>query len=57
MGEESEKTEKKRGFFGRLMRLAFVAAVVGGIVAFFKRRRGQEFDESEWQELPPPAGG
>ncbi|HEX7464774.1 MAG TPA: hypothetical protein VF382_07780 [Actinomycetota bacterium] len=56
MGEESEDT-KKRGFFGRLFRLAFIGAMVAGIVTFFKRRRGQEFDESEWQELPPPTGG
>ena len=57
MGEESEKTGKKRGFFGRLFRLAFIGAVVASIVAFVKRRRGQDFDENEWQELPPPAGG
>jgi hypothetical protein len=58
MGEGSEGTEKKkRGFFGKLMRLAFVAATVGAVVAFFKRRRGEEFEEDEWQELPPPAGG
>src|SRR5581483_8635184 len=57
MGEESEDTKKKRGFFGKLFRLAFIGAVVAGVVAFFKRRRGQDFDENEWQELPPPAGG
>ncbi len=57
MGEESEKTGKKRGFFGRLFRLAFIGAIVASIVAFVKRRRGQDFDENEWQELPPPAGG
>jgi hypothetical protein len=57
MGEESEDTKKKRGFFGKLIRLAFIGAIVAGIVTFFKRRRGQDFDESEWQELPPPAGG
>ncbi|MEW6059627.1 MAG: hypothetical protein AB1551_05735 [Actinomycetota bacterium] len=57
MGEESEDTKKKRGFFAKLFRLAFIAAAVAGIAAFFKRRRGEEFDESEWQELPPPTGG
>ncbi len=57
MGEETDKTEKKRGFFRKLFRLAFIGAVVAGIVSFVKRRRGQEFDENEWQELPPPAGG
>jgi hypothetical protein len=56
MAEETEET-KKRGFFGRLMRVAFIAAIVGAAVAVFKRRRGAELDEDEWQELPPPAGG
>jgi hypothetical protein len=56
MGEDSEE-KKKRGFFGKLMRLAFIAAIVGGVVAIFKRRRGKDLDEDEWQELPPPAGG
>jgi hypothetical protein len=49
--------EKKRGFFGKLFRLAFVAGVVAAVVSFIKRRRGADFDDSEWQELPPPAGG
>jgi hypothetical protein len=57
MGEESEDTKKKRGFFGKLFRLAFISAAVAGVVTFLKRRRGQELDESEWQELPPPMGG
>lgn len=58
MGEETEGTQKKkRGFFGKLMRIAFIGAIVGAIVAFVKRRRGQDFDENEWQELPPSAGG
>ena len=55
MGENSEKTAKK-GFFGRLLKMAFIAAIVTAVVSFVKRRRGQEFDESEWQELPPPSG-
>lgn len=57
MAEEAEAQEKRRGFFGKLLRLAFVGAIVAAVVAFFKRRRGQDLDESEWQELPPPAGG
>ncbi len=58
MAEETEETEKKkRGFFGKLLRIAFIAAIVAGVVALFKRRRGQDFGEDEWQELPPPEGG
>jgi hypothetical protein len=57
MAEDTEDTKKKRGFFGKLMRLAFVAAIVGAVVAVFKRRRGSDLDDDEWQELPPPAGG
>jgi len=37
--------------------LALIAAVVGGVVAIFKRRKGNDLDDVEWQELPPPAGG
>ena len=37
--------------------IAFIAAIVGAVVAIFRRRRGQDLDEDEWQELPPPAGG
>lgn len=56
MADETEGG-KKHGFFGKLMRLAFIAAIVGAVVAVFKRRRGKDLDEDEWQELPPPAGG
>ena len=56
MAEETEEG-KKKGFFSKLMKVAFIAAIVGAIVAVFKRRRGQDLDEDEWQELPPPAGG
>jgi hypothetical protein len=52
-----ENSGKKRGFFGKLLRLAFIGAIVAGVVSFIKRRRGADFDDSEWQELPPPAGG
>ena len=60
MGEETaEMTEvpKKKGFFRKLMKVAFIAAIVAGVVAFFRRRRGEDLDDAEWQELPPPAGG
>ncbi|HZD18298.1 MAG TPA: hypothetical protein VE669_09180 [Actinomycetota bacterium] len=57
MAEETEETKKKRGFFARLMRIAFIAAIVGAVAAIFKRRRGKDLGEDEWQELPPPAGG
>ena len=58
MAEETEEGKKKKGgFFSKLMKIAFIAAIVGAVVAIFKRRRGQDLDEDEWQELPPPAGG
>jgi membrane associated rhomboid family serine protease len=50
MGEE--KSGKKRFFL-----FVFFAGLVAAIVAFFKRRRGQGIEESEWQELPPPSSG
>ena len=40
MAEETEG-KKKSGFFGKLMRIAFIAAIVAAVVAVFKRRRGQ----------------
>jgi hypothetical protein len=56
--EVTEIEEKKKGgFFRKLMKIALVAAVVAGVVAFVKRRRGDDLDDVEWQELPPPAGG
>ena len=57
MGDDTEGTEKKGGFFRKLMKIAFIAAVVTAIVQFMKRRRGEDLDDVEWQELPPPAGG
>ena len=57
MGDETEGTEKKGGFFRKLMKLAFVAAIVAAVMQFMKRRRGEDVDDVEWQELPPPAGG
>jgi hypothetical protein len=57
MTEEAETAEKKGGFFRKLMKIAFIAAIVAAVVQFVKRRRGSDLDDTEWQELPPPAGG
>ena len=57
MGYDTEGTEKKGGFFRRLLKIAFIAAIVAAVVQFMKRRRGEDLDDVEWQELPPPAGG
>jgi hypothetical protein len=56
MADDTETT-KKGGFFRKLFKLAFIGAIVAGVVQFLKRRRGAELDDTEWQELPPPAGG
>jgi hypothetical protein len=48
MGKDKEKKGKKKFFL-----FALFAGLAGAIVTFFKRRRGQGMDESEWQELPP----
>jgi hypothetical protein len=48
--------EKQGGFLKKLMKLAVIGAAIAGIVAFIKRRRGDDLDDVEWQELPPPAG-
>ena len=57
MGDDTEGTDKKGGFFRKLMKIAFIAAIVAAVVQFMKRRRGEDLDDVEWQELPPPAGG
>ena len=57
MGDDTEVTEKKGGFFRKLLKIAFIAAIVAAVVQFMKRRRGEDLDDVEWQELPPPAGG
>lgn len=54
---DDEGTEKKGGFFRKLMKLAFIGAIVAAVVQIVKRRRGEDLDDVEWQELPPPAGG
>lgn len=51
--DDEREGRKKRGFFGRLFRLAFVAAAVGAVVAAVKRRQGADLDDDEWRELPP----
>ena len=45
--------KRRRGFFGRLFRFAFLAAAVGAVVAAVKRRQGADLDDDEWRELPP----
>ncbi len=57
MGDDTESTEKKGGFFRKLLKIAFIAAIVAAVVQFMKRRRGEDLDDVEWQELPPPSGG
>jgi hypothetical protein len=54
---DEETAEKKGGFFRKLLKLAFIGAIVAAVVQFVKRRRGSDLDDTEWQELPPPAGG
>jgi hypothetical protein len=49
--------EKKGGFLKKLMKIAVIGAIIAAVVAFVKRRRGDDLDDVEWQELPPPAGG
>jgi hypothetical protein len=57
MGYDNDAAEKKGGFFRKLLKLAFIGAIVAVIVQFVRRRRGQDLDDVEWQELPPPASG
>ncbi|HEY7476853.1 MAG TPA: hypothetical protein VIB62_01325 [Actinomycetota bacterium] len=58
MSDEDEVTEEKKGgFLGKLMKLAIIGAIITAVVMFFRRRKGSDLDDVEWQELPPPAGG
>ena len=57
MADETGATEKKGGFFRKLLKLAFIGAAITAVVKVLKRRRGDDLDDVEWQELPPPAGG
>ena len=56
--EEGATEEKKKGsFLGKLMKIAIIGAIIAAVVQFFRRRKGSDLDDVEWQELPPPAGG
>ena len=57
MADEVTEEKRKGGFFRKLLKVAFIAAIVAGVAAIFKRSRGSDVDDVEWQELPPPAGG
>lgn len=57
MADETEAGGKKGGFFRKLMKMAVIAGIIAGVAAIVKRRKGQDLDDVEWQELPPPAGG
>ena len=52
VGKDKEKKSGKKKFF----LFALLAGLFGAVVTFFKRRRGQGIEESEWQELPPSSG-
>jgi hypothetical protein len=55
MAEEEGK--KKGGKLKKFFLFAMIAGAVAGVIAWVKRRRNEGFDESDWQELPPPADG
>ena len=38
MADDTEDQEKKGGFFRKLMKIAFIAAITAAVVQFFKRR-------------------
>ncbi len=57
VSDTEESTEKKGGFFRKLLKIAVIGAIIAGVVQFFRRRKGDDLDDVEWQELPPPAGG
>ena len=54
--QETEE-KKKSGFFRQADEDRVHRGDRRGGRPFFKRRRGKDLDEDEWQELPPPAGG
>jgi hypothetical protein len=55
--DTADTGEKKGGFFRKLLKIAVIGAIVAAVVQFFRRRKGDDLDDVEWQELPPPAGG
>lgn len=48
--------KKKGGKVKKFFLFAAIAALVAGLVKFFKGR-SSGYDDNEWQELPPPQGG
>ena len=54
---EAVEEKKKGGFLRKLMKIAVIGAVIAAIVAFVKRRRGDDLDDVEWQgcRRPPAA--
>jgi hypothetical protein len=57
VAEETTTTVKKSSKKKKFFLFVLFAALIAAAVKFVKGRRGQGFDESEWQELPPPSGG
>ena len=55
---EDQVTEgkKKGGKVKKFFLFAALAALVAGLVKFFKGK-SSGYDDNEWQELPPPQGG
>ena len=53
MGRKKDKGEKGGGKKKKFFMFALFAGLIGAVATFFKRRRGQGMEESEWQELPP----
>jgi len=55
--EVEDKEEKKKG--GKVKKFflfVLLAAAAAAVVKFFKGRQA-DYDDNEWQELPPPQGG
>jgi len=53
MGKDKEK---KAGKIRKFFLFAAVAGAFGAAMKFLKKRRSGGLEDSEWQELPPPAG-
>ena len=54
MGKDKE--EKKGGKIRKFFLFAAIAGAFGAAMKFMKKRRSGGLEDSEWQELPPPAG-
>ena len=48
--------KEKRSGLKRFFLFTLIAGGIAALVTFFRRRRTQSLEESEWQELPPPEG-